>query len=145
MSGVHFLWVAAAKRQSPSGHRFARPPSHFVGRLLRPKAAEKAPRFAGSWPSLRGLRGFAAFAAFPGGINPSPTADPGPRGYGKAAGRACPAPTTAANKKIPVHTCLSPAALHKFYITFTLPWWCSLCAYIIIESGIVKTKQRMDV
>ena len=32
----------------------------------------------------------------------------------------------------------SPAALHKFYITFTLPWWCALCAYIIIESGIVK-------
>ena len=63
----------------------------------------------------------------------------------QVAGRACPAPTTAANKKIPVHTCLSPTALHKFYITFTLPWWCALCAYIIIESGIVKTKQRMDV
>ena len=29
----------------------------------------------------------------PGGINPSPTADPGARGYDKAAGRACPAPT----------------------------------------------------
>mgnify|MGYP006900898330 CR=1 FL=1 len=29
----------------------------------------------------------------PGGINSSPTADPGARGYGKAAGRACPAPT----------------------------------------------------
>ncbi len=29
------------------------------------------------------------------------------------------------------------AALHKFYTTFTLPWWCSLRAYIIIEGGIV--------
>ena len=28
-----------------------------------------------------------------GGMNPASTADPGPRGYGKAAGRACPAPT----------------------------------------------------
>ena len=27
--------------------------------------------------------------------------------------------------------------LHKFYTTFTFPWWCTCGAYIIIEGGIV--------
>ena len=50
---------AVANRKSPSGHRCRSATSPVRGgfsRGLRPR--KKAPRYAGSWPSLRGLRGF---------------------------------------------------------------------------------------